>query len=316
MKTKNFFLEIARGTSMGLGAIPGVSAGTMAIVVGIYDRMISAISNLRKDFKNSFFTLLPLFIGAAISAAVLFVAVKFSYQYAPFAIACVFAAFTLGSMPIITKEVKGKPFKSSWIILCVVSFLVAAGVGAFSVVARVLWNFSLQTAFDNREIWVYFAVFAAGFVAAMACIIPGISGAMILYIAGLYNPVINLFMGEHAMWKGNGLVTGILLTVLLLLGVLFGVLVTGKGMEKLLEKHRQATFYVVIGFVLGSVVSMFINQEIWPYYYGAGLAEGSSSMIIQGWQYGVGAVALVALTILTLYVIKKHLRKIENTNAA
>ena len=41
---------------MGLGAIPGVSAGTMAIVVGIYDRMISAISNLRKDFKNSFFT--------------------------------------------------------------------------------------------------------------------------------------------------------------------------------------------------------------------------------------------------------------------
>ena len=63
----SFLKEVLRGIAIGVAnIIPGVSGGTMAVVMGIYDKLIGAVSDLRKDFKNSVLYLLPIGIGAVL----------------------------------------------------------------------------------------------------------------------------------------------------------------------------------------------------------------------------------------------------------
>ena len=107
MKIKNWFLDVLKGGSLGLGMIPGVSAGTMALIVGIYDRLIGGIANLRKEFKKSLISLIPIGIGAVMSAIICMLGVNYGLDYAPFAIISLFAGLIIGSLPVITKEIKG-----------------------------------------------------------------------------------------------------------------------------------------------------------------------------------------------------------------
>jgi len=263
MKIKAWFLDVLKGASLGLGMIPGVSAGTMALIVGFYERMVDGIADLFKHFKKNFLDLLPLGIGAVISVIAIAIAVRYGFMYAPVAIVSLFAGVILGFMPLLTRETRGQKTSAGSISLIVVSFIVAASIGILSVVAKIYWHFDLSSAFEAGVWWIYILVVLAGFVAAAACIIPGISGSMILFVVGLYNPIIGLFAGDNSMFKNTDrLLSGLGLVACLLVGIVLGFISMSKIMKSLLDKHRFGTFDVVIGLVLGSVISMFANQEM------------------------------------------------------
>ncbi|MDE7306865.1 MAG: DUF368 domain-containing protein [Clostridia bacterium] len=79
MKIKDFFIRVGQGAAIGVSMIiPGVSGGTMAVLMNVYDKLISAISNLRKDFKNSFFFLLPIVIGALLAVCAMYFHIKYA----------------------------------------------------------------------------------------------------------------------------------------------------------------------------------------------------------------------------------------------
>ena len=177
MKIKNWFLDVLKGGSLGLGMIPGVSAGTMALIVGIYDRLIGGIANLRKEFKKSLISLVPIGIGAVMSAIICMLGVNYGLDYAPFAIISLFAGLIIGSLPVITKEIKGVKITFKPILIVAIGAVFAAGIGILSAVAKLNSWGNFEAAFAAGEWWVYIGVFVAGFIAAMACIIPGISGA-------------------------------------------------------------------------------------------------------------------------------------------
>lgn len=307
MKIKNWLLDVLKGGSMGLGMIPGVSAGTMGIIVGIYDRLIDGVAALRKEFKKSFFSLLPLGIGAVLSAVICMLGVKFGLDYAPFAIISLFAGLIIGSLPVITKELKGIKLGPKPILLVAIGAVFAAGVGVLSAIAKLNNWGNFDAAFAAGEWWTYIGVFVAGFIAAMACIVPGISGAMILFVAGLYDPVLNIYIGDNSMLHNSSrLVSGIFLTLSLLLGILAGVILTSNMMKRLLEKHHDATYLSVFGFILGSLVSMYVNQSmitndtlVWKY----------TSVSVPEWI--IGSVLLIAATVLFFFLSKKALTNQE-----
>jgi putative membrane protein len=273
MKKNEWFKKFLKSCSMGLGMIPGVSAGTMAVLVGIYDELIDAIASLRKNFKASFRTLLPILLGLVLSSALILVAVQYGYGYAPFVITCVFAGFILGSLPLVTKELKNEKTSAKGLSLILIGLIVAAGIGVLSYCSVRYWNFDLNSYFvAGAYWWVYIVVLVAGFISAIACVIPGISGAMILYIFGLYTPIISIVISQKdtagnivvsSMFQDHTrLASGFGYLFCLLIGILFGLAVVAKAMKKLLETKRVPTFQVVLGFILGSVISMFINQNI------------------------------------------------------
>lgn len=286
---------------MGLGMVPGVSAGTMAVIVGIYDEMIDALSSLRKNFKQSFITLLPIILGLVISSVVILIGVHLGYSYAEFVISCVFAGFVLGTTPLIAKEVQLKDKKAKKILGICIGFIIAAGIGVLSVLSKLYWNIDFAQAFIDGRWWTYLACVLAGFIAMAACIIPGISGAMILFIFGLYNPCVAIFVGEESILHNHGrLWSGLGLTACLAIGAILGLIVAAKGMKTALQKRRDVTFSVVFGFVLGSIVSIFCNQSlldennVWAY---------SRTPL---WGYIVGPILFVALAIGFYLLVRKH----------
>ena len=78
MKVKTFFKNFGIGALIGVAMIiPGVSGGTIAVLLNIYDKLICAISDLRRDFKNSFKFLLPIVLGAVAAVVATYFPIKF-----------------------------------------------------------------------------------------------------------------------------------------------------------------------------------------------------------------------------------------------
>lgn len=313
MKIKNWFLDVLKGASLGLGMIPGVSAGTMALITGIYKRLIEGISNLFKSFKKSFFSLLPLGIGAIISVLVITIGVHYGFHYAPVAIVSLFAGVVLGFSPLITKEVKNQKKTAKTILIIVLSAIFAALIGVLSVLSKFYWNLDLEGSFERGDWWVYIAVFVAGFIAAAACIVPGISGSMILFIFGLYTPILNVFIGSGSMFHNHERIgSGVGIFCSLFFGIILGFLLTSKAMKKLLEDHRDVTFDIVIGFVFGSVISMFFNQEM------VVLLDDVPHLVYETtntWEWIV-AIILLIVSFVVCFFASKTIIKTENVSKA
>ena len=111
MKVKDWFLDFGRGAALGTGILPGVSVGTVGIIVNVYDKLLNSISGLLKKFWVSFLALLPIALGTVISAVILLWGYSHLKDYAPFEIIALLAGLILGGLPIIVKEIPWKEIK-------------------------------------------------------------------------------------------------------------------------------------------------------------------------------------------------------------
>ncbi len=282
-----FFLDTLKGVTLGISvAVPGLSAGTIAVAEKCYDTIINSVSDLRKSFRKNFLILLPFILGLIVGALAAFIGIKKGYDVAPFTLTGLFAGLVLGSLPVAISELrKGsnaaeKCKHASSLLVCL---LIAAGLGIITALCGV----DLNTYLVNREWWIYILTIAAGFIAAAACIVPGISGSMSLMVIGMYYPLLNSYIGDTSIFKSGEtsyILTGLLIALLLVIGILAGIIVSSKVMKKLLSDHRVTTFYGILGLIIGSVISMFINSSIYPLY---------TSNSIKTWDYIVGSILLV-----------------------
>lgn len=311
-KVKKIAIDAAKGAALGTGILPGVSVGTVGLIVDVYDKLIGSIDGLRKKFVSSLLTLLPIAIGCLISAFILlFFWQKVASVHFPFIVVAALAGFVVGGIPLLLKEMKGSPWTTNDVIRLVVGCVLAAAIGIFSYLsaAGILPGADLQAAFDApyQNAWVFPLVLVVGFIAAVACLIPGISGSMVLFIFGLYQPVVNLYIsnGNHVSIFHNTemLVPGLLLTLTLLIGVILGLLLVSKAMKGLLQNHRRGTFSMVIGFVLGSLVSMFVNNQMYEVYH--------NPAVSQWWQFLLGGVFFALTAIGTYFLIARQEKKKE-----
>ncbi len=306
MATKEKLLDAAKGAALGTGILPGVSVGTVGLIVNVYDKLIDAIDGLRHRFGKAFLTLLPIALGCIVSAiALLFFWQKVGSVYFPFPLIAALAGFVVAGIPVLTDELKGSPWTAKDTLRVLLGFVLAASIGVFSYLsaAGVLPNLDLQAAFDSpyENAWVFPLVLVVGAIAAIACLVPGISGSMVLFIFGLYQPVVNLYISTPThpsiFHDSARLVPGLLLTLVLLVGVIAGLLATSKAMKSLIANHHKGTFTVVLGFVLGSLVSMFVNNQMYAVY----ASEGTNAW----WQFLVGALLFVGVAVGGYFLLRK-----------
>ncbi len=309
MKIKRWLERAAKGMSLGLGMIPGVSAGMVALAVGIYDVLIEAIANIRKHFKENVGILFPYFIGAVISAIAVMVGVSYGYRYAHFTINCIFAGFIIGTVPIVTKGLKKNDISAKTALLVMCGFILTAGIGVLSLISKLYLGFDIGNYFVINTWWIYPAIFFAGFLAAAACILPGLSGALILYIFGFYDPIVSLYVGNNSMFHNHErILPGIFFSLVLIAGILMGFVAASKLMKSLLEKHRTGTLFIVLGFLIGSFISTFINQSVYSSDTETWLYSN-----IQLWELIVGPLLFVLVAV-GFFVLSKKSRKKTQTN--
>ena len=312
MKFKNWIKSFLAGAAMGIAsAIPGVSGGTIAVIVGVYQKLIDAINNLFKKFINSFLTLLPIGLGVLCAMIPCLLLFDIALEGFVFGIVSLFAGFIIGSFKDITKEVSDKKPEVIHIIICVITCLIAIGLGVLSSLTGDSLDISGQ--FANPKWWLYLVLIPVGVLAAISLVIPGISGSMLLLVLGFYKPIIglvsdllkNILDGNlSTIWQSLGLLG------CFGLGVVIGFFTVAKLMSFLLAKHRRITFYGIIGFIIGSTIALYCNYEIVEYYQM--WASGKQGFLPMWAEIVVGVILLIVGTISTLLI--GHFSKKQKEN--
>lgn len=254
---KKFFSWLAlflKGAVMGIAnIIPGVSGGTLAVIMGIYDKFISAISNILKDFIKNLLFLLPIVLGMGAAIIISSKVIGNALEAIPLATALFFEGLIIGGMPILYKKIKGHEKKPLNIVVLVIVFaLLLVYTFAFGGIN----NEVVIVEFNFVE---YLKLFLVGVVGAATMIIPGISGSMTLMVLGYYNLVITDAVGNITNF--DLLSRNLNILIPFGLGCVIGIVVIAKIIEYLLKKFEIKTYFAIFGFVFASMI-IIICQNI------------------------------------------------------
>lgn len=308
MKMKNWLKTLLAGMAIGFGsAVPGVSGGTIAVIFGVYKKIISAVNGIIKHFKESIRVLIPILLGVVLALIPTVILMDKALNNMLFAVVCIFAGFIIGSIPGIKDEVKDvKPVGKHYIAL-IVAALVAVGLGIGSVLAKADTSYYFAT----TPVWFYFVLIPVGFVASIALVVPGLSGGMLLLLMGFYAPLINKAVGVgneciHGNWSNFGNLVAIL--ACFAIGVILGFYLISKLMNFLLNKYHDVTFFGIIGFVLGSIPALFFNYTIYKYY--EMWVRGDKGYLPLYIEIPLGVIFL-ALAVFGSYMLVRYKRKVD-----
>ena len=237
--SKKSWWNIIKGAIVGgTMLVPGVSGGTMAILLNIYDDLISAVSSFfSHKAKNAWF--LGTFVFGAGLGIVLFAQpMLFLTERFHMPLLYFFCGAILGSIPMLYGKAGLSHFSWSTLgypiagaaLVCLLSFLPADLL-------------ALQEPFGFNE---YLLLLIAGIIAAVALILPGISVSYMFLVLGAYDATLKAV----SQWYWPYLVP-------LAVGLLLGIILTTKILEKAMLRHPQGTYLIILGFVLASLVEVF-----------------------------------------------------------
>ena len=255
----NYLKEIFRGIFIGVAnIIPGVSGGTIALSMGIYEKIISAVNNIRKSFKESVKTLLPYVIGAVIGIVLLSFVIEFSLENFELPTLMAFVGLILGGLPPIIKRVENEKFKFTHLI----SFLLFA---AIIIVPTLIANDISVTRDITFGLGSVILMLILGIVGAGSMVIPGVSGSMILMMLGYYDTIltnITSFIKALTSFDFSTMLACCGVLIPFGIGVLIGIVVTAKIIEKLLKKYPNATMWGIIALVVTSPFAILYGVNL------------------------------------------------------
>ncbi|HDZ6535363.1 TPA: DUF368 domain-containing protein [Staphylococcus aureus] len=243
------WINILKGFAMGTSdLVPGVSGGTIALLLGIYNQFIASISDIfSRRFWPSFTFLIPIIIGMLLAMGSL--SNLFNYLLSQHHIPTMFffGGLIIGIVPYLLKI---SNYKTSFTTKHYM--MVIAGIAILIVIT--LMNNGDKHAGETLTLSTSLIIkyFIAGMCASSAMLLPGISGSFMLLVFGVYGTVM-LAISEVVKLNFAGL--PILLAVGF--GVLAGFIISSKIIQYFLTHHKLMTFALIIGFVVGSLFAVF-----------------------------------------------------------
>lgn len=301
---KSFLLAFLLGIFIGLAVIvPGVSGSTVAIIFGLYTSLLYAIGNILNDFKRCLLFLIPIGLGAVIGFGGGFLIIQKIFGKYMFTVVCLFAGLMVGAVPALTaeigKEKRGsEPINPGRVLLLCLGVLIPLAVGAVSILlgSETVGSDSF-TAFPPYLFLLYIPL---GAIVSATQIIPGLSATAILMACGQFKPILNSLHLDYIL--ENPAVLGLYLCIGG--GFLCGIVLISRIFSKILEKHRLTTFFLVVGLSLGSILSMFLNPDMWEIYTAWAGGKNPLVDVISG--AVLAAVGFVCSFLLTKYELKRN----------
>ncbi|ANU08981.1 hypothetical protein A1A1_06517 [Planococcus antarcticus DSM 14505] len=238
MEWKNIY----RGILMGISdLIPGVSGGTIAFILGIYDRLLESISGFfSRDWRKYLGFLVPLGLGIVITLLLFSRVIEYLLEQYYEATQFFFMGLIIGVIPYIMKQAEVKKnFTSRHLIILVV-------IGAALAVTAFIPTEEDLAPITSLTLPVFFLLFFSGWLASMAMLLPGISGSFILLLLGVYSTAINALSTLN-----------IPVALAIGAGVIVGFIVSSKAIQYLLEHFTYVTYAAIIGLIIGSLFVVF-----------------------------------------------------------
>jgi putative membrane protein len=253
---KNFFYRMLCGAFLGISVIaPGISGSIMAVMMGIYDELITIISNPFKNFKKNVVYLIPMVIGAGAAVVLLIQGLDFLFEHYTVPAYLLFMSLIAGSIPTVIAQAKEGTVKKKYFVgvLCALAFALAIGVLAKTdyVVAVDTTN----TATTAMKIYLPIC----GGIAGMMSMVPGMSVSMLLMMFSVYEPLLHMATSilSFSDWFTSEWFATVITVCTVVLAFLVGMILFSNITKRVFEKYRSLAFLMVLGFMTGSVISIF-----------------------------------------------------------
>ena len=244
----HFFGDVLRGAAIGIAfIIPGFSGGSVAAILGIYERLVGAIADLFKHFRESLAVLLPVALGMLLGVAALIFPIQWGITNYPLPTVSLFVGLAIGGLPPLKAQAGSATGPR-------VSVLIGALV--FAVLLAFLPTVTLPQGFLYRlDLFGYLLLFLVGLIASCALVVPGISGSMLLLIFGYYTPLVTLL--TDFILFGKEPAASLAVIGVAGAGMLVGFFLISAIMKRLLASHPHGTYFAILGFIVGSVAAVF-----------------------------------------------------------
>lgn len=244
--TMEHIKNLINGMLIGISSIiPGMSGGTMAVILDIFDQMIGAISGLRRTFKKSVIYLAPIGIGMVLGVLLLSGFLSGMLQSHPVEMQLFFIGVVAGSIPLVTRKSLEEPFRRHSLL---------ALIGTLAVMICIFFvrpDDSGVELIRNPSVSQMIQLMLYAAFAAAAMVIPGVSGSFFLMLFGVYHSVLTAV----SEWNFAVLIpVGI--------GMIIGILFCAKMLDLLLQRHKQAMYFGILGCVIGSIPNIWPTQPI------------------------------------------------------
>ena len=270
---KKYLMVTLKGACMGAAdVIPGVSGGTIAFIMGIYDEFVGSIASINAEamkllFKGQFKAfwkhingtfLVSIVLGIGISVVLLAGLMQTLLTVYPIQTWAFFFGLIVASSIFILRGISGWKLRE-------VLFLILGCVLGVTVC-------TLSPTQTPDALWF---IFLSGAIAICAMILPGISGSFILLILGKYQYIMAAISGLVA---GENFGQNLLILCVFLVGAVVGILGFSKFLHWLLARWNKETLIVLAGFIIGSLV------KVWPWSNAEALAQAEAAGGLQiGW---------------------------------
>lgn len=238
-KRQNLFIDwiirLFKGIVIGIGFIlPGLSGGVLAVILGVYDRIIKFLSNLKKDFIKNVIYFIPIIIGGAIGIIIFSVVVDKAFgKYAAIFI-CLFVGFVIGTFPSLYKTAGKKGRKTKDFIIFAISTILIF-------ILMIIGEQQFTLVNPNFLVWL-----GSGALIGLGVIVPGMSPSNFLIYFGLYdNMAIGIKDFDFAV------------IVPLLIGFVICVLLFAKLAAYLFKQYYAGMYHFILGTVVGSSLAIF-----------------------------------------------------------
>ena len=282
-------------------SVPGVSGGTIAFILGFYDRFLDALHSLfGKDAaarKSAIGYLLKLGAGWIVGMGACVLALSRLFEAHIYFMSSLFLGLTLASFPFVLraekKSLRGQeryaPFALFGLLLVVLLTLLRANTVGVAI------------RFAGAPVWMLGYIFVSGAVAITAMVLPGISGSTILLIAGVYLPAIQAvraFLGfDFSVLPG---------LFALGLGVVAGVGLSIHAIRAALRKYRSQMVWLILGLMAGSLYAIVMGPA------GLDVPQAPVSFASFDWLgFALGIVILLGLEALRRWTAQRPVRFME-----
>jgi len=257
----NWIKNFLAGAVIGVAnIIPGVSGGTMMVILNVFDKMLDAIGNFTKAIKKNILYLLPILLGAVAGILAFSKGITFMLENYPMITNFFFIGLILGSIPLVFRSAfqkTGGKFEVKKIRpFSVVAFLLMLGM-------LIVFAFlsPAETSLGINEISIDFMLllqlFFGGILAAVAMIIPGVSGSFVMVLLGMY-PIITGALAALLPLRMDLFLSKILpIGAVAGIGMVIGLLLGAKLISALIKKFPQETYFGILGLLLGSLLEIF-----------------------------------------------------------
>lgn len=249
---RNFLNGLAFGITE---TVPGVSGGTIAIILGFYDELISSVNHFTENYRKSIRYFIPLLLGMATGIVVFSSITNYFLTNHSFPTMLFFIGLVTGIVPLVYSKVKtpGRMFNPKELLLIAIPILALALMSNLKTASIT----SPAEVIDSITVPFMFFILVSGIVAAAALVIPGVSGSFVLLLLGIY-PLAIFSVSNIRYWLLDITNTGLMLDICkvlvpLAIGVLIGGITMARLIEKFLKSYYKAAYSIILGLLIGSV---------------------------------------------------------------